>query len=405
MTYASYAAFSEALGPVQGASGQLAELYMSSSLYAVDPYLRSFAASLEIASLARTTHTRPEFEISSVNDASGAAVSINETIEATTPFAQLVRFTRAEPSPLPRILLVAPMSGHFSTLLAGTIRTLLQDHEVFLVDWLNPRDIPESEGRFGFDEYVDHVIQFLRFVGPESHLMGVCQPAVACLVAAAIMAEDEDPYEPASLILLAGPIDTRQSPTRVNALAQERPIEWFEENLISQVPWPYPGARRRVYPGFLQLAAFISMNKERHLQAFSQIKKLRISGEHEKAEAIIDFYREYFAVMDLPAEFYLETVEKVFQQHALPTGTLCVSDRRINCAAIRRPFLLTVEGERDDICGIGQTLAAQDLCSRMPAYKKSHLLQPGVGHYGVFNGKRWERRIYPVIREFIKSTG
>jgi poly(3-hydroxybutyrate) depolymerase len=365
---------------------------------------RSALAEVEAWGLSEVTHTRPDFGIDSVTNGSGQTWPVEETVVARTPFAQLVRFRRSGGPQGPQILLVSPMSGHFSTLLAGTVRTLVQDHDVYITDWLNPRDVPLSDGVFGLSEYVQHLIDFLRLLGPRTHLMGVCQPTVACLAAAALMAEDRDPCEPASLILLAGPIDTRISPTKVNALAQERPIEWFAQNLVSTVPWPYPGAGRRVYPGFVQLQAFMAMNPQRHAQAFEHLKAHRRNGEHAKADAIAEFYREYFAVMDLPADFYLETVEQVFQAHALPQGRMQVAGRRVDCAAIRRPFLLTIEGERDDICGIGQTLAAQDLCRRLPSYKKTHLLQPGVGHYGVFNGRRWERRIYPVIRDFIQST-
>lgn len=366
--------------------------------------LRSVGADLEALGLAEVTHHRPDFDIHSVSDAAGELRAVTHDVVAQTPFAHLVRFKREGIPNAAKILLVAPVSGHFATLLTGIVKTLLRDHEVYLTDWLNARDIPACHGRFGFAEYVQHLIDFLRGMGPGSHLMGVCQPTVACLAAAALMAEDGDPCQPASLILLAGPIDTRQSPTRVNQLAKEKPIEWFETRLVTTVPWPNAGAGRRVYPGVVQLMAFMSMNRERHIQAFNQLREHRANGDDEKANAIADFYREYFAVMDLPAEFYLETVEQVFQQHALPKGLMEIQGRRVDCSAIRKPFLLTIEGERDDICGIGQTLAAQELCSRMPGYKKSHHLQAGVGHYGVFNGKRWERRIYPVVREFILST-
>lgn len=366
--------------------------------------LRELGAEFETIVLSKLTHKRPDFNISDVFDSEGVLRRVHQTEVTSTPFAKLIGFKREGTQALPKILLVAPMSGHFSTLLAGTVKALVQDHEVFITDWLNPRDIPLSEGRFGFSEYVQHLITFLRDLGPGVHLMGVCQPTVACMAAAALMAEEKDPFEPASLILLAGPIDTRQNPTRVNLLAQHHSIDWFDRNLVNYVPLPNIGAGRRVYPGFVQLMAFMSMNRDRHMQAFRQLKQHRVAGEHSKADAIVDFYKEYFSVMDLPAEFYLETVQKVFQDHELPKGNLKVNDRLIDCSSIRKPFLLTIEGERDDICGIGQTLAAQDLCSRMPQYKKTHLLQPGVGHYGVFNGKRWERRIYPVVRDFIQAT-
>ncbi len=368
------------------------------------PLLRDLSATLEVGSLMGLSHERPEFGLNAFHDLHGTPWQIETDIVHHTPFLNLVRFRKLGSQGEPRVLLVAPMSGHFATLLNGTLKTLLADHEVYLTDWLNARDIPTEAGRFGFDEYVLHLVECLRHLGPPVHLMGVCQPTVACLAATALMAAEHDPCEPASLILMAGPIDTRLSPTRVNELAKEKPIEWFEQNLVSIVPMPHAGAGRRVYPGFIQLSAFMSMNRERHIQSFRTLRELRIAGESQRADAIRDFYREYFAVMDLPAEFYLETVRSIFQDHDLPLGQLSVDGRPVDCSAIRKPFLLTIEGERDDICGIGQTLAAQDLCSRMPIYKKTHHLQAGVGHYGVFSGKRWERRIYPVVREFIQSA-
>jgi polyhydroxyalkanoate depolymerase len=362
------------------------------------------AADLELFGLLGLTHERPDFPFAAVTGADGVERPVDVSVAVETPFCRLLRFRRAGSAGEPRVLLVAPMSGHFATLLSGTLKTLLQDHEVYLTDWINARDIPAACGRFGLDDYVFHLVRFLRELGPPVHLMGVCQPTVACLAAAALMAQDGDPCQPASLVLMAGPIDTRHSPTRVNELAQQQPIAWFERHLVSVVPAPAAGAGRRVYPGFVQLAAFMSMNTQRHADSLRRMRDLRLAGSHAAADAIRDFYREYFAVMDLPAEFYLETVASIFQSHDLPRGAMVVGDRRVDCSAIRRPFLLTVEGERDDICGIGQTLAAQDLCSRMPVYRKTHLLAPGVGHYGVFSGRRWERRIYPAVRDFIASA-
>lgn len=404
MLYSAYDSFARLLSPAQKSAEWWFQTIKKASDYHGNHLLREVAAEFEAFGASQITHTRPDFKITEVVDPEGKAWLVKESVAYETPFARLIAFKREGSSGAPKVLLVSPMSGHFSTLLSGTVKTLVQDHDVYITDWLNPRDIPLYQGRFGFNEYVDHLIEFLRFMGPDSHLMGVCQPTVACMAAAALMAQEQDPCEPASLILLAGPIDTRHNPTRVNELAQQNDIDWFKNNLVSTVPLPNLGAGRKVYPGFVQLIAFMSMNKERHLQAFKNMKELRANGDHEKADSIAEFYREYFAVMDLPAEFYLETVEKVFQKHELPQGKLTIGEKKVDCSAIRRPFLLTVEGERDDICGIGQTLAAQDLCSRMPMYKKTHLLQPGVGHYGVFNGKRWEKRIYPVVRDFIQST-
>ena len=404
MLYSVYDLWNRSVAPLQLGAWSCSQIARMAYSHMGDSLMLEIAAEFEAVGLTQVTHSRPKFNIQTVGESSGSAVTVEESVVSTTPFAKLIKFKRAGSVPQPKILLVAPMSGHFSTLLRGTISTLIQDHDVYLTDWLNPRDIAFAEGEFDFAAFVHHLIGFLRVIGPGTHLMGVCQPVVACLAAASLMADDQDPCEPASLILMAGPVDTRQNPTKVNQLAKENSIDWFEENLILRVPVPNYGAGRRVYPGFIQLLAFMSMNRERHLKAFKQLKEYRADGQHDKANAIGEFYREYFAVMDLPAAFYLETVERIFQRHDLPLGRLKVHDRQVNCGAIRKPFLLTIEGERDDICGIGQTLAAHDLCSKMPMYKKSHLLQPGVGHYGVFSGKRWERRTYPAVKEFIQSA-
>jgi polyhydroxyalkanoate depolymerase len=321
-----------------------------------------------------------------------------------TPFCTLLRFTREDAQDLPRVLLVAPMSGHFATLLRGTIRTLLRDFDVYVTDWHNARDIAPSAGDFGLDDFIGHVIEFLHFLGPAAHIVAVCQPTVAALAAVAVMAAHTDPAQPASMTLMAGPIDTRISPTKVNELATSKPIEWFRDKLIGTLPRGLAGAGRRVYPGFLQLAAFMSMNIDRHAKSFVDLFKSRIEGDFEKADQIRDFYEEYFAIMDLDAKFYLETIESVFQTFALPEGKLTYRGEPVSPKAIRKTFLLTIEGERDDICAVGQTLAAQDLCSGLRPYMKSHYMQPGVGHYGVFNGKRWENQIYPIVREHIQAS-
>lgn len=296
------------------------------------------------------------------------------------------------------------MSGHFATLLRGTAQTLLADHDVYITDWHNARDIGLWHGQFGFDEFIDHVITFLQVLGPGVHVVAVCQPCVAVLAAVAIMAEDSDPAQPRSMTLMAGPIDVRVHPTEVNRLATSRPIDWFERNLIGIVPLRYPGAMRRVYPGFVQLAAFMSMNLDRHVKAQIDLFCHLANGEDEKAAAIRAFYDEYCAVMDLPAEFYLQTVRSVFQEHSLPLGKFEWRGRRTDPGAIRRTALFTVEGERDDICGVGQTLAAQELCSGIRPYMKRHHVQTGVGHYGVFAGRRWSNYIYPILRNVIYAS-
>jgi polyhydroxyalkanoate depolymerase len=304
----------------------------------------------------------------------------------------------------PRVLLVAPLSGHFATLLRGTVRTMLPEHDVYITDWHNARDAAATDGRFGFDEYIEHLIRFLEAIGPGAHIIAVCQPCVAALVAAAVMAQGGNPAQPRSMTLMAGPIDTRVNPTKVNELAKSKPMSWFEQNLIATVPFRYSGAFRRVYPGFVQLAAFMSMNIDRHVKAHRELYENLANGEREKAEATKSFYDEYFAVLDLTAEFYLETVSLVFQEHALPLGTLEYQGRRVEPKAIRRTMLLTVEGEKDDICAVGQTVAAHDLCSGLRTYLKRHYVQPGVGHYGVFSGSRWTNQIYPTVRNVILSS-
>ncbi|MDZ4189165.1 MAG: polyhydroxyalkanoate depolymerase, partial [Hydrogenophaga sp.] len=305
--------------------------------------------------------------------------------------------------PQPKVLLVAPLSGHFATLLRETARTLLQDHEVYITDWHNARDVSLLHGGFSLDDYISYMIRFSEAVGEGSHWVAVCQPCVAALAATAIMAEDDNPAQPRSLTLMAGPVDCRVNPTEVNRLAVSKPISWFEQNLISHVPLPHTGFMRRVYPGFVQLSAFISMNPERHKQSFRHIYYHLEHGRVDEANAIQDFYEEYLAVNDLPAEFYLETVEKVFQTYDLPRGVLTYKDRTVNTAAIRRTALMTVEGERDDICAVGQTVAAQDLCPNVRPYMKTHHIQTGVGHYGVFSGRRWNQQIYPRVRDMIHS--
>jgi polyhydroxyalkanoate depolymerase len=295
------------------------------------------------------------------------------------------------------------MSGHFATLLRGTVATLLRDHDVYITDWHNARDVALSDGRFGVDEYVAHLIRFIEKIGPGAHLVAVCQPAVAALAAVSLMAAERHPAQPSSMTLMAGPIDTRINPTAVNHLAKSKPIAWFEDNLVSTVPGRYVGSQRQVYPGFLQLNAFMNMNPERHLKAFQNLYNYLVEGEDDKANAIKTFYAEYFAMSDLAAEFYLETVQSVFQDHALPLGQMQALGRTIEPAAIRRTALFTVEGEKDDICAVGQTVAAQDMCSSIRPYMKAHHVQTGVGHYGVFNGRRWDNEIYPRLRDFIHS--
>jgi poly(3-hydroxybutyrate) depolymerase len=360
-------------------------------------------AAWELIERAGLTHVSPPFGIDHVR-VGNRDVPVTEEVTLRTPFASLRHFRKDTDVAQPRVLVVAPLSGHFATLLRGTVRTLLADHDVFITDWHNARDVPLLAGRFGFDNYVTHVIRFLEDIGPGAHVLAVCQPCVQVLAAAALMAQGNNPAAPRSMTLMAGPVDTRINPTRVNRLATERPIAWFERNLISTVPFPHPGAGRRVYPGFVQLTAFMAMNLQRHVKAHLDLHGHLARGEREQADTIKTFYDEYFAVLDLTAEFYIETIDRVFQRAQLARGELVVAGERVDPSAIRRTALLTVEGERDDICALGQTVAAHDLCSKLKPFRKRHHMQAGVGHYGVFSGRKWDGQIYPIVRNTILAS-
>ena len=367
------------------------------------PAVRHLRAACDIVAHARPTHDRPAFGIDMV-PVDGQLAAVTERAALTTPFGTLLHFRKPSISAQPRVLVVGPMSGHFTTLIRPTIRTLLSDHDVFVIDWHNARDIPVEHGRFGLDEYIEHVMQALRHLGPDTHVVAVCQPAVPVLAAVALLAAADDPAQPASLTLMAGPVDTRVNPNRVNTAAETKPLSHFERRLIDTVPARYAGAGRRVYPGVVQLTAFMSMNVKRHVTAHARLYKDLVAGNVARAESTRAFYDEYGAVMDVPAEFYLETVGRIFQEHHLATGRFTWRGEPVDPAAIRRTALLTVEGAQDDICSPGQTLAAHDLCTGIPEDRKQHHLQPGVGHYGVFSGSRWEAEVYPVIRSFIESA-
>jgi poly(3-hydroxybutyrate) depolymerase len=404
MLYHAYQAHADWLHPMQAAAGAgAAWLRWLPGAGSAGP----LAAAWEVLSRLKLTHRRPAFGISTVQRGA-RLVPVSEQTVQRTPFASLLHFATDDPPPpdappRPRVLVLAPLSGHFATLLGDTVRTLMADHEVYITDWHNARDVPLSHGRFGLAEYVGHVIGFLEHLGPGAHLLAVCQPCVPALAAVARMASLDHAAQPRTMTLIAGPIDCRVNPTQVNHLATSKPIEWFERHLISRVPLRHAGAWRRVYPGFLQLAAFMSMNPDRHRQAFTRMYEQLAGGDAEAAAPAAAFYEEYFAVNDLAAEFYLETVAEVFQRHALATGELVIDGERIDPSRIRRTALFTVEGERDDICAIGQTVAAHDLCSGIRPYMKTHHVQLGVGHYGAFSGRRWQQQIYPRVRELIYS--
>jgi poly(3-hydroxybutyrate) depolymerase len=364
---------------------------------------RKMAAKLEVFSRMRLTHSRPDYNIKSVL-VDGVETAVTEEKTLVADFGTLLHFRKDTKAVHPPVLLAAPLSGHFATLLRETVRTLLRDHDVYITDWHNARDVPLYKGGFGLDEYTLQLMSFMEAIGPGAHMVAVCQPCVAALAATALMSEDDNPATPRSLTLMAGPVDCRINPTGVNTLAVSKPIKWFKDNLISRVPFPHPGMGRKVYPGFLQLSAFMSMNPERHKKQFEDLYTHLVEGETEKADAVRNFYDEYLAVNDLAAEFYLETVERVFQTYDLPRGELTVGDRKVNPAAIRKTALITVEGERDDICAVGQTVAAQDLCTGVRPYLRTHHLQAGVGHYGVFSGSKWNAQIYPRVREAIHAA-
>ena len=401
MMYHAYQAQSDLMWPLRTMAKLSMPMLQDSTFgFGGQSLTRQLAAACKVLELAEVTHKRPAWRITSVMT-KGEAVPVVEEIVMATPFATLLRFAKPGAPTQPKVLIVAPMSGHFATLLRDTVRTVLQDHDVYVTDWHNVRDVPLAAGRFGLDEYTAHIIDFLAAIGPNANLLAVCQPTVAALAAVAIMSEDQHPATPASLTLMAGPIDCRISPTAVNKLATTKPIEWFEKNLISTVPWRHGGGGRRVYPGFVQLSAFMSMNKDRHVNAFKEYYQHLVDDEFDKAEITRTFYEEYMAVADLSADFYIETVDLVFQKFALPKGELTFRGRTVKPAAIRRTALVTIEGERDDICAIGQTLAAQDLASSLRPYMRTHYVQPNVGHYGVFSGKRWQNSIYPLVRDVI----
>jgi poly(3-hydroxybutyrate) depolymerase len=404
MKYGAFQAQADMLAPARLAAGMAnAVLGAGPAWLRQVPPIGHLSAAWEMLTRAGLTHHRPDYGFRSAR-IGGEDVPVTEEVVAGTAFGNLIRFRKEGDPEQPRILLIAPLSGHFATLLRGTVETLLPDNDVYITDWKNARDAPLSEGAFGFDEYVSHVIAFLEAIGPGAHLIGVCQPCAHALAAVAIMAEDDHPATPLSLTLMAGPVDTRINPTKVNELATSHSIEWFEKELISTVPARFAGAGRKVYPGFTQLTAFLLMNLGRHVDAHVDMFTHLAVGRTAEAETSKTFYDEYFAVLDLTAEFYLETVSRVFQEHLLPKGELVWRNRKVDPAAIRRTALFTVEGERDDICSVGQTVAAHALCSGVFANRKRHHLQPGVGHYGVFSGRKWSTQIYPLVRNMILAT-
>lgn len=366
---------------------------------------RQIAASCEVLERTTRRYGKPDFGIDDTV-VGGVRVPVRETAVWSRPFCDLIRFERGVNTQRndPKILIVAPMSGHYATLLRGTVEALLPNADVYITDWIDARMVPIQDGKFDLDDYIDYIISMLHFLGPDAHVLGVCQPSVPVLAAVAVMEDRDDPYVPSTMTLMGGPIDTRVAPTAVNDLAVSKGIDWFKNNVIMKVPFPHPGFMRDVYPGFLQLSGFMSMNLDRHVTAHKDFFQHLVEGDGDSAEKHREFYDEYLAVMDLTAEFYLQTVETVFIDHSLPQGTMMHNGRLVDCTKITRTALLTVEGEKDDITGRGQTKAAHALCTNLADDMKAHYEQPNVGHYGVFNGSRWRAEIAPRVMDFIRSN-
>jgi poly(3-hydroxybutyrate) depolymerase len=370
---------------------------------------RSLSAGADLYANVTRRYGKPEWHIDEIT-VNGRQVRVRPTVVWESPWCRLIQFDRdmadmrrAGKLQLdPAVLIVAPMSGHYATLLRGTVEAFAPDHAVFITDWSNARDVPMLEGRFDLHDYIDHIREMLEALGHRAHVVAVCQPGPPVLAAAALMAQDDNPYRPRTMTFMGSPIDARLSPTVTNKLAEERPFTWFQKSMIHTVPAPYPGAGRRVYPGFVQLASFMSMNLERHQDAHHRYFGHLVAGDGDSADRHRAFYDEYLAVMDLTEEFYLQTIDLVFQSYALPKGEMEHRGRRIEPAAITDIGLMTVEGELDDISGIGQTQAAHELCPGIPAAMKLDHVQAGVGHYGVFNGRRFREEIFPKVRDFIR---
>ncbi len=367
------------------------------------PGSRNVAAAFDLMARLTQRYERPEFGITTIRSGD-RDYRVRERYEVDKPFCRLLHFVKDGAPKQPRVLVFAPLSGHFATLLRDTVRTLLADYDVWITDWKDAKEIPIAGGAFHFDDYVAYVREFIAHVGPESHAISVCQPTVPVLAAVSLMAAAGEKI-PRTLTMMGGPIDTRRSPTAVNTFAKHRPLSWFDARVIQRVPMRYPGFMRRVYPGFLQFAGFVAMNPDRHMESHVQYYHHLVEGDGESADAHRRFYDEYNAVMDLPAEYYLETVDRVFQRHLLPQGKLVVAGERVRPEAIKGTALFTIEGELDDISGNGQTEAAQGLTRGIPARDKQHFEAKGVGHYGIFSGRKFRELIYPRIKEFIARHG
>ena len=403
MLYHAYEFQRQLALPVRLWANALEQVYSSPYNPWTDTWFgKSMAAGAEIVARLTQNYGKPAFGLATTQ-IDNETVSVNEEILLRKPFCSLLHFRRDTTRRDPKVLVVAPMSGHYATLLRGTVEALLPEHDVHITDWVDAREVPLRDGNFDLDDYVDYVIEFCRYLGSDVHVIAVCQPSVPVMAAAALMAQDRDPRQPKSLTLMGGPIDTRESPTVPNDLAMRNSMMWFRQNVISTVPLGHPGALRRVYPGFLQLTSFISMNLDRHVNAHMRQFEHLVKGDDDSADGHRAFYDEYLAVMDLTAEFYLQTIQVVFKEHQLPRGAWVSHGRKVDPAAIETA-LMTVEGEFDDISGIGQTKAAHALTPNIPGARHVHWEQPRVGHYGIFNGRKWREQIMPRVRSFIREN-
>jgi poly(3-hydroxybutyrate) depolymerase len=408
MLYHAYELTHATLAPLKALS-ELGQ-QINSSIYnpmAYTPMGRSMAASCELFNRMTRRYGKPKWGIDKTK-VNGKTVGVEIETLLCTRFCDLIHFrrdlTEAKSRKHPKVLLVAPLSGHYATLLRGTVEAMLPGHDVYMTDWRDARQVPLSLGSFDLDDHIDLMIDFMQFLGPEVTVIAVCQPAVSVLAAVALMAAQKDPMQPHAMVLMGGPIDTRVNPTKVNEHAESKDLSWFENSVISRVPFPLVGAMRQVYPGFVQLTGFMTMNLDRHMKAHVGLYNHLVEGDGDSADQHRDFYDEYLAVMDLPGEFFLQTIETVFKQHDLPKGAMKHRGVPVDPSKIRKTALMTVEGEKDDICGLGQTSAAHGLCSNLADDKKVLHVQKGAGHYGVFNGRRWKTEIQPRIAEFIRKA-
>jgi poly(3-hydroxybutyrate) depolymerase len=410
LIYAAYEMTHAVVSPWRSASLAMRHFFSSPiNPIAYLPAARAVSAVCDLFERATRRYGKPDWDIDSTV-IGGRKVPVEIEVVRTHPFCDLLHFRREHTASHevsgsdPAVLIVAPLSGHHATLLRGTVEAMLPEHDVYVTDWLNARDVPLAAGSFGLADYIDYLIDFYRLLGPDLHVMAVCQPGPAVLAAASLLAAADDPAQPASMVLMGSPIDSRLSPTVPNKLATSKSLDWFERNVITAVPWPNPGMFRQVYPGFFQLTGFMTMNMDRHVNAHLQLFRNLIEGDGESAEAHRAFYDEYLSVLDMTAEFYLDTIRVIFQEHDLPDGRMLHRGEPVRPQAITRTALMTVEGARDDISGVGQTQAAHRLCTNIPAEMRECLVHPTVGHYGIFNGRRWRDEIQPQVRDFIRAN-